>query len=101
MIDRVTRNAAVNWPNTNMARTTGFSQYHVFVLGISDLADGCIAVFVDFSDLARRQPDLSIPLVARHEGGGAAGGADHLGTSAGDQLNIMNRQANGDRTKWQ
>src|SRR5262249_22624234 len=69
--------------------------------GIAYLPDCGIAILVDPSNLARRQANLGVAFVARHERGGPARGAHHLGASARNHLDIMNRQAHGDSPERQ
>src|SRR5271169_6846235 len=46
VVHGVAGHTAVNGPNADMAGTASFAQHDVFVLGIADLADGGVAIFV-------------------------------------------------------
>src|SRR6266480_82550 len=67
MIDRVFSDRTAQWPNSSMPAASGFAQDNVLVLGISDLANRGVTVFVDPANFARRQTDLSVALIARHK----------------------------------
>src|SRR5258706_15588127 len=101
MVNRVARYATVDWPDAAMPRTTGFAQYYVFVLGIADLADGGVTILIDAPDFARWQADLRVTFVPGHQRRCPASGAHHLGATARNQLNIMDRQTNRHRPQRQ
>ena len=73
----------------------GLAQNHIFVLRIANLADGRVALRIEFADLTRRQAQLRVTLVARHQRRRAARRTDHLPAMAGRDFNIMNRKADG------
>src|SRR5512133_2255835 len=75
-----------------MTRAAGLAKDNVFVLGVADLANGGVAVFVHLADFTGRQANLRVTLIPRHQSGRRAGGPNHLSAAAGYQLDIMNRQ---------
>src|SRR5436190_5383580 len=101
MIDRVSGDTAINRANATMARTPGFAENHVLVLDVPHLAESGVAIFMDPSDLTGWKANLGVAFISRHEHRSGSGGANHLAAFAGVQLNIMNRQANGDGSERQ
>src|SRR5436305_15279820 len=63
MVDGVFCDRAAQWPDAAMASPPGFAEDHIFVLGIPNLTDGGVAVFVDPANFARRQPNLRVPFI--------------------------------------
>src|ERR1700739_4179883 len=63
------------------------------MLRVSDLADRRVTVLIDPANFARRQTDLSITRVTRHQSRRAARRTNHLPTTTGCQFNIMNGMA--------
>src|SRR4051794_5616257 len=88
MVDGVTSNTAVDGANAAMTRAAGFAEDYVFVLGIADLADGGIAIFVDTPNFARRKANLGIAFVARHQRCSATSSSDHLAAAARRQFDV-------------
>src|SRR5258706_1841918 len=101
MVNRVARYATVDWPDAAMPRTTGFAQYYVFVLGIAVLDECGVTTSIDAPDFAGWQADLRVTSVPGHQRRCPASGAHHLGATARNQLNIMDRQTNRDRPQRQ
>jgi hypothetical protein len=99
MVDRITRDTAVDRANAAMTGPACFAENDVFMLGVADLTDGGVAIFVNAPNFARGKANLGVAFVARHEGGSATGGADHLSTATGSQLDVVNRKADRDRAK--
>ena len=66
------------------------------MLGIADLADGCVAILVDLADLARGQSDLRVTFIARHQRRRAARRTNHLSAPTRRQLDVMDGQPDGD-----
>src|SRR5436190_6977495 len=97
MVHGVARNAAVDRANATMARAARFSEDHVFVLGVADLADGGVTVFWNAANFTRGQTNLRIARVARHQRRRGTGTANDLATLAGVQLDIVNRDADRNR----
>ena len=71
------------------------------MLGVAHLADGGIAILVDAPDFAGRQANLRVALITRHQGGRAPGRAHHLGAASRNDLNVMDRQADGHSSQRQ
>src|SRR5437588_6239584 len=95
MIDGVFRNCTAERTNATVPPASGFAENYILVLRVPDLANGRIAVFVDSADFARRQADLGIAFIARHESRRAPCGTNHLRATAGENLDIVNRQTDG------
>jgi len=89
VVDRVACYTAADRPNAEMAGTARFTQNDVFVLSVSDLADGRVAIHVNSANFARREADLGIAFIPGHQGGGSAGRANHLGAAPREELDIM------------
>ena len=66
VIDRVLRNTTAQRTNTAMTRTTGFTEDHIFVFGVTDLTDGRETVLIHTANFAGRQTKLGITFIARH-----------------------------------
>ena len=60
VINRIHRHTASLRANTEPTRTTSFSTDHIHVLYVSNLANGCIALFIDAAQFARSHLDESI-----------------------------------------
>src|SRR5208282_6610413 len=50
MIDRIARHATADAANAPMPRPASLAQNHIFVLRVANLADGRIALLVEFAD---------------------------------------------------
>src|SRR5580765_8261541 len=96
VVDRIAGNTTVNRTDTAMTRATRFAQNHVFMLGITDLTDGRVAIFINATDFAGRKADLRVALVTRHQSGSTAGSADHLSAATRGQFDIVNRETHRD-----
>src|SRR5688572_9358496 len=86
VVDRVHGDTTHGRADALPALAAGLAPVDVRLLGVTDLADGRAAARVDVADLARRQAELRVGAVLRHEANGGAGGAGHLGTAAGAEL---------------
>src|SRR6516225_12001019 len=93
MIDRVHRNAAVVRTTSSPTRAACLADGYVFVIGVAYLPDGGAAIEQYFAGFARRQLHQRIVAFLGNQLRGAAGGAHHLRTLAGTQLEIVNRRA--------
>src|SRR5207237_2770569 len=83
VIDRVLGDRAAQRANATVAGASSLAENDVFVVDISHLPDGCVAIFVHQPDFTRWQANLGVTFVARHQGGCAPSGADHLPALAG------------------
>ena len=79
----------------------GLAQNHILVLRVADLANGRVAIFIHLADFARRQPDLRVTLVARHQRGRAARRTHHLAAPAGSQFDVVNGKTDRNRLERQ
>jgi hypothetical protein len=82
MVHRVAGDTAINGADAAMAGATSFPKDYVFMLGVANLADGGVAIFVNAPNFTRRQADLSVAFVAGHERCSAASGTDHLAAAS-------------------
>src|SRR5256885_10759210 len=78
MVHRITGNTTVNRPDAAMAGAPGFAEDHVFVLGIANLANSGVAIFVDAADFHGGKANLRIAFVTGHQSRSATGSKDHL-----------------------
>src|SRR5256885_8626166 len=101
MINGISRNAAVDGANAAMPGTPGFAEDYILVFGVADLADGGVAILVEAANFAGGQANHGVAFVAGHQRGRATGAADHLRALSGNDLEIVNGQADGDGTKRQ
>src|SRR5712671_3598142 len=88
MIDRIHRHAAVVRFLAAMTRPSRFTDGHVLVLEIADLADRGVAADVHFAHLAGGETERSPVLFARHELGEGTGRAGHLAALPFLQLDV-------------
>src|SRR5687767_9141391 len=93
MVHRIPGNTAVDGPNAAMPRTACFPQNHIFVLGIANLTDRCVAIFRHAANFTRWQTNLGIALVPGHQCRRRSGAANNLPAFARVKLNVMNRDA--------
>ena len=56
-----------------MTAAPGLAQDNVFMLGVTDLANGGVAILIHLADFARGQAQLRIAFIARHQRRRAAG----------------------------
>src|SRR5450432_210381 len=96
VVDRVHGDAAVVRPATEPARAPGLAERNVGVVRVRHLTDGRVAVEVDHADLARRQADLRVVAVFRHERRRGARRADELAALPLLQLDVVDHRAEGD-----
>ena len=81
------------------AIAAGLAERDVLVVEVRDLADGRAAVEVDLADLRRRQANLGVLAVLRHQRRGSAGGANELAALALAQLDVVDEGAEGDEAE--
>ena len=86
VVDRVHGHTANSGAHTAPTRRTGLTQLAQAVLRIGDLTQGGAAVRQHLAHLARAQTQRGVLALARHQLHGCPGGASHLGTLAGLQL---------------
>ena len=79
-----------------MAGTAGFTNVHVLVVEVANLADHCGAVHTDQTDFAGRQTNLSQLAVLRHQLRSSAGGTNQLSATARIQLDVVDHGTDGD-----
>ena len=99
MVDGITGNTTINRPNAAMTGATRFAEDYVFVLGVADLTDRRVAIFIDAPNFARRKADLRVTFIARHQSSSATGCSDHLPAATGSQFDVVNGEANGNGAK--
>jgi len=63
------------------------------VLRVADLADGRITISIHLADFTRRQTNLRVTFVARHQRRRAARRTHHLAATTRRQFDIMDRDA--------
>ena len=91
VIDRVHDHAAHRRPDTAPTAAPGFAGRFVHVLGIADLADCCVAVFVNLADFTGRQFHQRVTSFAVVDDDQLASTAGDLTAATGDQFHVMNR----------
>src|SRR5262245_4809811 len=78
VVHRILGDTTAERTKTTMTSAAGFAEDHVFVFGITDLADRRETVLVDAPDFARRQTELRITFIARHQSRATARRTNHL-----------------------
>src|SRR5438477_5727107 len=101
MVDRILRHGPAERADATVPRTPCLAKDDVLVIGVANLADGGVTVFVDQADFTGRQTDLRVSFVARHERGRPPGSADHLGASAWSKLDVVDRHPDRDSPQGQ
>src|ERR1700693_4406789 len=96
MVEGVHRHAADRWALAPPAALAGLADVLVLVLDIADLADGGVADHRDAADFTRRHPDLRVVALAGEQLRRHAGGAHHLATAAGLELDVVHHAAQRD-----
>src|SRR5580693_1085905 len=89
VIDRVHRNTAVGRANALPAVASGFADGNIFVVRVADLADGCHALDQHLAGLAGRQLEQRVVAFLGDQVDLRAGGASHLRTLSGTQLDVV------------
>ena len=82
---------------TEPAATTGLTQAGVAHLGVTDLAEGGVALAANQANLGGGQLQSDVVAFFRHHLGTGTGGTDHLATTTGVELNAVNRRTEGHR----
>lgn len=93
MINRVSRHATGQRANSKPASPARLAQHQVLPLSVPDFTNGCEAVLVNFTNLARRKPKLSITPIDRHQSCKPACGPNQLRTSAWKHFHAVNISA--------
>src|SRR5262245_64960891 len=89
VVDGVHRHAAHARRATEPAAAPGLAERHVLVLEVADLADDGAAVDVELAHLARRQPELRVLALFRHQLAEGAGRARDARAAAGVELDVV------------
>lgn len=96
VIDGVHDNAAVARTATEMTVATSLTSNFEVVLGVADNADRGTACLKDHAHFAAGHFDDGILVIARHQLGIGTGGANHLGSLAWAELNVVDESTEGD-----
>jgi hypothetical protein len=89
VINRVHCRAADFWTLAHVSCAPGLTDRHVLVVKVRDLAHGCHAEKWDEAHLARRHADGGKCALFRNELRSGSGGADHLATLPGNELDVV------------
>ena len=92
VIDRIHDNTAVAGTATEPTAATGLTTNLEVVLRIRNNTHGCTASLENHTHLAAGHLDNCILVVTRHKLGIGTGTADHLGTLARTELNVVNQR---------
>src|SRR5690349_11629901 len=93
VVDGVLGHAAHVRANAQPAAAPGLADHDVLVLDVAHLPDHAMAVEVETAHLARRQADLGVVTLFRHELAHRPGGARDAGAAVREQLERVDRRA--------
>ena len=96
VINGVHDNTAVARAATQMTIAPGFTTNFEVVLGVADDADGGTASLKDHAHFAAGHFDDGILVIARHQLSISTGRANHLGSLAWAELNVVDESTEGD-----
>ena len=89
VVVRVHNRTANGRAPTHVALTARFTDLHVLMVNVADLADGGHAVDTDVAQLAGGQAQEGQTVLLRHQLSHVAGGTRQLGALAGIELNVV------------
>jgi hypothetical protein len=100
VVDRVHRTTSLVWLATHPAFPSRLAKYDVLVFGIADDTEGCIALSVYTSNLARWQTNGHIIAIASLNLCARSRTSSQLRPFSGHQFNIVYYRTYGDKAQW-
>jgi len=95
MVTRVHDRTANGRPEAHVSRSTGFTNFDIFMVDITNLAKRRHTIQVDAADFTRRHTNLRVVLGLRHQLRPGASGADELSTLVATKFDVVDL-----RTGW-
>ena len=96
VIDRVHDHAADMGANPEPTAATCLAGRDIHVVGITDLADRGVAIFIDAADFAGGEFQKTVSALTVGEGGDRSGAADDLAAATGGEFDVVDRSAERD-----